>query len=327
MSMNQGTSDSSKSGGWNVQPQQQMMSGGQGSSGPAQVDGNPQAQVAATLQQAQSGGAPSGNGQGQGQQTQAQPQGQQQGSQQQQRNEFLEGILANVDPAHRPIVEPYLGQWNAGVTRRFQELHGQLTPYQELGADPETLAQALSLMERIDSDPQGVMAILQEAIAEAQGNGQQAPQGLPGQQAPGQEGQQPATLSPELQQLQERFDMFEKVLEALATNHMETRTAEQESQEDAQLDQYLGLLKQEFGDYDEDFVIAKMMAGVDGAEAVKQYQAAIQGQVNQRSRMPNVPPVLGGGGSVPQGGKSVTDASRKETKNLVAQILAASNQQ
>lgn len=317
MSMNQGVPASSQSGGWQSQPQQQMMSQGQGATGTAQVDGNPQAQVAAALQSgAQGGGAPSGNGQG----GNAQPQGQQ-------RNEFLEGILAEVDPAHRPIVEPYLGKWNAGVTRRFQDLHGELQPWKELGADPETVQQALSLMEQIDTDPQGVLALLQEAIEEMTGGQgqQQPPQGAQGQQAPGQEGQQ-STLPPEFQQLQERFGTFETVLEAMAEQILDQRSSEQEAQEDQQLDQYLGLLKQEFGDYDEHYVIAKMMAGVDGAEAVKQYQAAIQGQVNSRARQPNVPPVLGGGGSIPQGGKSVTDASKKETKNLVAQILAASQQ-
>lgn len=315
MSMNQGAPETS---GWNSQPMQQHFSEGQGATGSAQVDGNPQAQVAAALQQgAQGGGAPSAKGQGQGNGTQAQPQGQP-------RNEFLDGILNEVDPAHRPIVEPYLGKWNAGVTRRFQDLHGQLAPFQELGADPETLSQALSLMEMIDNDPQGVMALLQEAIGELNGGEGQVPQGVPGQQAPGQEGQ--SALPPEFVAMQEKFGTFETVLEAVAQQILEQRSTEQESQEDAQLDQYLGLLKEEFGDYDEHYVIAKMMAGVDGAEAVKQYQAAIQGQVNQRSRQPNVPPVLGGGGSIPQGGKSVTDASKKETKNLVAQILAASQQ-
>lgn len=307
-------------GGWNTQPQSQHLSQGQGAQGAAQVD-NPQAQVAAALQSGASGGggaSPSGNGQGG---TPAQPQ------QSQPRNEFLEGILSEIDPAHRPIVEPYLGKWNAGVTRRFQDLHGQLQPFTELGADPDTLAQALSLMEMVDANPQQVMAILQEAMDEmagGQGQQQQLPQGVPGQQAPGQEGQ--STLPPEFQQLQERFGTFETVLEAMAQQIMDQRSSEQTSQEDAQLDQYLGLLKQEFGDYDEHYVIAKMMAGVDGAEAVKQYQAAIQGQVNNRSRQPNVPPVLGGGSSIPQGGKSVTDATKKETKNLVAQILAASQQ-
>ena len=313
--------DSVLEGGWSSQPQQQHFSSGQGAAGSAQVDGDPQSQVAAALQaDAQGGGAPSGNGQGQSSGGQAQPQGQQ-------GNEFLDGILAQIDPAHRPIVQPYLTQWNAGVTRRFQELHGELNPYKELGADPETMSMALSLMERIDTDPQGVLELLQEAVAEMTGQqpgqgvpGQQPPQGLGTPPAPG--GETPSAIPPELEQ---RLGTFESVLEAIAQQMLDGRQSEAQQAEDGELDNYLGLLKTELGDFDEDYVLAKMYAGVDGEEAVKQYQQAIQGQVNQRSRTPNVPPILGGGGAVPQGnGKGITDASKSETKNLVAQILAAS---
>lgn len=301
--------------GWNSQPQEQHQSQGQGSSGPAQVDGGAQAQTVAALQgQGNGQQAPQGNGQGQAQ-GQAQPQGQ--------RNEFLEGILGEVDPAHRPIVEPYLGRWNAGVTRRFQELHGQLQPYQELGADPETLATALALMEQIDNDPQGVIALLQEAIAgdgQGQPQGQQQPQGLGNPQAP--EGQPPPTAIPP--ELEERLGTFETVLEHIAQQILGQQQTEQQQAEDAELEQYLDLLKQEKGDFDEDYVLAKMYAGMDGAAAVDAYHQAIQAQVNQRARTPNVPPILGGGGAVPQEGKSVTNASRNETKSLVANILAAS---
>ena len=316
--------DSALEGGWSSQPQQQHFSSGQGAAGSAQVDGDPQSQTAAALQAgAQGGGAPSGNGQGQSSGGQAQPQGQP-------GNEFLDGILAQIDPAHRPIVQPYLTQWNAGVTRRFQELHGELNPYKELGADPETMSMALSLMERIDSDPQGVLELLQEAVAEM--TGQPPGQGVPGQQpqglgtlpAPGSEAT-PTGISPELEQ---RLGTFETVLEAIAQQMMDGRQSEAQQAEDGELDQYLGLLKTELGDFDEDYVLAKMYAGVDGEAAVKQYQQAIQGQVNQRSRMPNVPPILGGGGAVPQGsGKSIADASKTDTKALVAQILAASQAQ
>lgn len=314
---NQGTSEMS-SGGWNTLPQQQHFSQDQGAGGTAQVDGDPQAAVVAAMQAgAQQAGAQNGNGQG-APTGAAQPQGQPQG------NQFLDGILAQIDPAHRPIVEPYLGKWNAGVTRRFQELHGELDPYKQLGADPETLAQAYQLYQAIDSNPQGVLEMLQQAIAEVAPPGQ--PQGQGNPQAPEGEGQpsQPATLPPEFQ---EKFTQFEQALEYMASKFLEQQNSQTEEAEDAQLDQYLGNLKVEFGEFDEDFVIAKMMAGVSGEDAVKAYHQAIQGQVNQRAQRPNVPPILGGGGAVPQEGKSIVDASPKDTKALVAQILAASQAQ
>lgn len=305
--------------GWYSQVEQQHGSDGQGSGGSAQVEGDPQAATVAAMQNAQRSSS-NDNGQGQPRQGQGQPQNQRGGAQ----NDFLSSILEQVDPAHRPIVEPYLGKWNAGVSRRFQELHGELAPFKELGADPQTLQQAYQLYQMIDSDPQGVMNLLQEALSElgVDPGGAGSPQGQGNPQTQmGQPAQQSA-IPPEFEQ---RLSTYEKVLEQLAQHYLGEQTKQTEQQEDAALDQYLGHLKQEFGDFDEDYVLAKMNAGKSGEEAVRAYHAAIQGQVNQRSRMPNVGPVLGGGGAIPQEGKSITDASPKETKALVAQILAASN--
>lgn len=305
-------------GGWNSQPQQQHFSTDQGASGSAQVDGDPQAQVVAAMQQGQ--GAPSGGQgvapQGGAPQGGVQPQGQ--------KNPFYEGILAQVDPAHRAIVEPYLGKWDAGVTRRFQELQGQLQPFQQLGADPNTLAEAYQLYQMIDENPQQVLELLQQAVGEGvpQGQqGQQQPQGLEGQPG-GAPGSETPAIPPELEQ---RLGVFEQVLETIAQKFMDQQQEQSTQQADQQLDQYLGLLKTEFGDFDEPYILAQMMAGKSGEEAVKAFQAAVQGQVNQRSRQQPLPKILGGGGAVPQEGKSVADASPKDTRALVANILAASN--
>lgn len=298
-----------------VLPQVAGGSGDQGSTGTAQVDGDPQAATVAAMQNASGQQAPSGNGQGR---TAAQPEGQSQP------NQFLDGILSQIDPAHRPIVEPYLGKWNAGVTRRFQELHGELSPYKELGADPETLGQAYQLYQMIDEDPQQVLQILQEAVEQVGGVPGQQPQGLEGQPPPGGAEDTPASsIPPELDQ---RLQAFEQVLETMAQKYLDQESQQTQEAEDAELDQHLNLLKQEMGDFNEPFVIAQMMAGLSGEEAVKAYHEAIQQEVNTRSRQPNVGPILGGGGAVPQEGKSVVDASSKDTKALVANILAASNQ-
>ena len=272
----------------------------------------------------------------QGQQSQAQPQGQSQ----EQPSEFATGFLGQVDPAHRSIVEPYIGKWDAGVTRRFQELHGQLQPYQALGADPDTLGQALQLFQMVDNDPQSVLSLLQELVGGGQQQapglgdpnallGQQQPQGLQGQPPQGQPGQQPPGLPPEVQQQLAQLPLMQQVLEQLAQGHLDQQRQAQEAQEDAQLDQYLSLLKKEYGDWDangERFIIAQMMSGMDGEQAVQAYHQAIQGQVNARSQRPNVPPILGGGGSVPPEGQRIAQASRKDTKSLVANILAQSAQ-
>ncbi len=264
-------------------------------------------------------------------------------------SDFSSGFLNRVDPAHRTIVEPYLRQIDGGITRRFQELHGQLQPYEALGADPETLSSAYQLYQMIDQDPQQVLALLTELVGGQQQGasgqapmqmqpGQQQSQGLQGMQSPfGQPGQFPQQgqlpqqqqspgLPPEIMAQLEQLPMMQQVLEHLAQTTLDQQTQQQQAAEDAQLDQYLGLLKQEYGDFNERFVIAQMMAGMDGEEAVQSYMQEVQGQVNQRSQRPNLPTVLGGGGSVPPETQRIASASRKDVKGLVANILQSSAQ-
>lgn len=262
-------------------------------------------------------GATQGNGGSQGQPAQ-QPQGDQ---------GLANGFLDKVDPAHRSIVEPYVKQWDAGVTRRFQDLHGQLAPYQELG-DPEMLASAARLYEMIDTNPQQVYDLLAEALGQQQGGGAPEQQtGQPGEpQVPGQEGQQPQAapgLPPEVQQ---QLDTLQQVVEAVAQKTLDAEGQQQQAQEDQQLEDYFGLLKEEFGEFDDDFVAAKMLGGMDGEQAVQAYKSAIQGQVNQRSQAPQMQPILSGGGTVPQDQQSVAKASSKDIKGLIANVLAQANQ-
>lgn len=291
------------------------MSVGQGQSGGG---GDAQAATVAALGGSgsngqQASGQPSGDGDGQGQQTQ-----QSQGTQ-----GLAEGFLGRVNPAHRAIVEPYVRQWDAGVTRRFQELHGQLQPYQQLG-DPETLSQAMQLYEMIDTNPEQVVALIQEAIGQGQeqtpvpAEQQVAPQG---QQEP--QGQEAPGIPPEVAQ---QLNTMQQVLEALAQRVLDADSSQQEAQEDQQLDQYFELLKQEFGDFDEDYVIAKMLAGMDGEQAVQAFQQSIQGRVNERAQSPNIPPILSGGGSVPTETQRISSAPRSDIKNLVTNILAQAQQ-
>lgn len=225
-------------------------------------------------------------------------------------NPFLE----KVAPEDRAIVEKYIKDWDGSVTKKFQELHGQLEPYQNLGADHETLGQAMQLLEMINSDPEQVMSLLQEAMGQGE---EETPQGLEGQNTGGAENPM-AGLPP---QFVEQFNQMQQVLEALAGNHLEQQTQQQQKEEDTQLDTTLSSLKEKHGEFDEDYVMAKMMVGVDPEKAVESYFAAIQGQVNKRAATPNVPAILGGGGAAPQGASDIKDASSKDVRALVTNLL------
>lgn len=237
--------------------------------------------------------------------------------------EFGNPFLQEVDEAHRPIVEPYLKKWDGNITKKFQELQAKYQPYEQLG-DIESIQQALYVQQLIDSEPQQVVEALAQAlglqVGPAQGPGQN--NGNNGEvEIPEEfEGLPPKAF----QMLQQQQQALEAIAQMLLNNN---QTAQQQ-QEDAELDQLLTSLKEKHGEFDEEYVISKMIAGADPDKAVQAYQNLIQNGLNKRGNPGPEFPILGGGGVTPQeGGKKVTELNRNETKNLVAQVLAASAQQ
>ena len=235
--------------------------------------------------------------------------------------EFGSPFLNEVDPAHKAIVEPYLKKWDGSITKKFQDLHAKYQPYEQLG-DVETLQQALYVQQLIDNSPDQVLQALAQAlgveVGQAQGLGQQQQQGN-------------EEIPEEFEGLPEgfvkQFQQQQQALEAMAQLMLNGQQSAQEQAEDAELGQLLDSLKQKHGEFDQEYVLSKMMAGADPEKAVQAYQSLVQNALNQRGQQTPQIPILGGGGSIPQeNGKQVTDLDRKETKALVAQILAASNQ-
>lgn len=234
-------------------------------------------------------------------------------------------FLEKIPEADREVVGRYIKDWDAGVTQRFQAIHQQYRPYKDLGADPEELAQAYALMQMVNEDPSRVYQLLGDSLSELgltpqQGQPQQQyqqPQGLV--DANGDSDLPPAFL--------DKFTRMEQTLEALAGRFLQDAETRQAEQEDQQLEQYIGGLKQKYGEFDEDWVLAKMLSGTDGEQAVQQYGQWLQSQINSRMNPKRPVPVLGGGGSVPANGVDPTKMSPKDVRSLVADMLEQSTNQ
>lgn len=270
-----------------------------------------------------------GNGNGNG----AQPQGQGSGTEGSEYSPIGSGFLQRVPEEHRPIVEPYVKQWDAGVTRRFQELQSQLAPYQQFG-DIEDIAAAMELVQAIDSDPWRVYGILHQSLMGGQppvgpqGGQQVPPQGQQqqfGQQDQGLSGPDGMALPPQVQQ---RFDQMQNMLVALAQHVLGEQQTKTQAQEDAELDGWLSNLHTEFGDFDDQWVMMKVYQGQSPEDAINEFNGLVtsraQQTVSANSRVPNL---LGsGGGAVNNENGSVKDLSRKDTKSLVASVLEKASQ-
>lgn len=214
-------------------------------------------------------------------------------------------FLAKIPEGDREVVAKYIKDWDSGVTKRFQQIHQEYAPYKNLGADPEALQSAWALKQLIDDDPARVYELLGQVL---QGGEQQQVQ-----QMQGLEDLPPAFV--------EKFTRMEQILESLAGQFMQSREQQQASQEDQQLDEYLQGLQSQFGDFDEQWVLSRMAAGVDGEQAVQEYNAWLQEQINSRLSPKRPVPVLGGGGAVPTNGVDPRKLSRQQTQDLVAKML------
>lgn len=252
----------------------------------------------------QSNGNGQGSQQGQGGQLQTDP-----NSPAGNQNPFL----SEIAPEHQQIVAPYLQKWDANVTKKFQDLHSQFAPYQELG-DIDTLKQAIGIMQALSQDPQSFIQAVQEALGEEIGE-----QGIDGNQN-GLENQEYANIPPEFIQ---QFEQQGKIVEALAEFVLGNHEALQEQQEDQELDELLTSLKEQHGEFDEEFVLLKMYQGMSEEDAIKAWQGLMQGQAAQaQQQFQRVPPVINGGGQVPEGEqRKLGSLPRKDIQNFVANVL------
>lgn len=238
-------------------------------------------------------------------------------------SDFGNPFLNEVDPAHKAIVEPYLKKWDGAVTQKFQELHAQYDPYKQLG-DVDQLQQAMFISQLLENDPQQVFNFLAQELGVQ----------IDGAQGPGQQQQQsnefeiPEEFGDLPPAFVQQFMQQQQALEAIASLMLGQQQSAQEQAEDAELDQLMTSLQEQFGDFDEEYVLAKMLTGMNPQQAVQAYHQAVQNALNQRGGGGPQFPVLGGGGVTPQtNSKNVTELSRGQTKDLVAQVLAMSNQQ
>lgn len=226
------------------------------------------------------------------------------------------GFLKNIPETDRPFVEKYVKEWDAGVTRKFQSIHDQYKPYKDLGVDAPTVQRAVQIMQMLNTDPMNFYNLLRAELGDRIPQETPRPQPQPGEQElpPWAEGMNPEFFN--------RFGRLEQMLTTLAERYLETEKMSEQQKQDAQLENYLGSLRQKHGEFDEQWVLSRMYQGVDGEQAVKEYGQFVKSLVEQHSTRRPAPVVLGNGAH-PVGGKSPAEMSSNEVQNLVAQMLAA----
>lgn len=224
--------------------------------------------------------------------------------------------LNRVPEGVRPLVEPIFKEWDGNVTRRFQEFHQQLEPWAPIVEeyDPEAVQQAIMLAQAVEADPQGVYNALAQSFGFENTAGNDADEGSGDYE--------------EEDPYEARFRKQEEMLGTIAEILLNEREARGEQEEDAELDEYLAEMKQQFGEFDEDYVLTKMANGIDPETAVQQYQSLVETRASSRNQASqNAPRIMGAGGGLPSNQVDPAQLTDKDTKSLVAQMLAAAAQE
>jgi len=229
-------------------------------------------------------------------------------------------ILSKIPQELHAQVIPTLQDWDAGVSRRFQKIHDEYAPLKRFEeVDPDEITEALDVYQALVNDP----ATTWEAIGRVYGL---SPQQV-SQVASDPYGEESSDfdfgdLPPALRDRLSKLDVHDRVLEAITGELLQRQEADKESQEDAQLEEYLDALHEQYGEYDEDYVVGLIAAGVDGEEAIYRFQQfATQFASPQRQS----PRVMSGGGGIPHGEHvDVAKLSNQDTQRLVEELLRLS---
>lgn len=226
-------------------------------------------------------------------------------------NEFYQAIPEDYHTA----VQPVLQKWDQNVQKRFENYK----PYERYvndKVDPQVLDYGLNLMNKLDNTD-GALEVFQTLGSYLEG------QGLLGQEEDeGTDDEEfdfdslPKALRQQIEQLQSGYS-------TLAEHNLMQEQTRMESEQDALLERELASLREKHGDFDEEWVLAKMVNGADTEEAVQAYHQWLDKTLQNRNR-PKAPRLIGSSGDFPSGAPAFDPkkANEKDTKNFVAQYLS-----
>jgi len=230
-------------------------------------------------------------------------------------NEFLEAIPEDYRDEVQPLVTPVLQKWDQGVQQRFEE-YKPYEKYAKEKIDPQVMDYALGLLNTLN-DNDGALQVFNQlgSYLEEQGL-------LDQEEDPKDKGEEELDLSTIPPALKHELEKLQQGFTTLAQYNLAQKEAEQQAKEDADLERELKSLADKYGEYDENWVLAQMMNGMDAEDAVKGYHEWLDTQLKERNR-PKSFKALGSGGDFPSGSPQFDPkkASDQEVKNHTAELL------
>lgn len=233
-------------------------------------------------------------------------------------------VLSVLPEQFHNVVTPHFQKWDQAAQQRIEQANQSVTqfeaykPFVENGISPQDLEQGLQLMYQINQDPKAVY----EALGEAYGlSAAQVEAAIEGEGEP--EGESQNFQDP-------RVDQLQQGVELIAQNLLDQHQAKLDAEAESELDAGLKKLKDAHGEFDEQYVLSLCAVHPDITleQAHANYQQLTQRilQQNPRPFAPNVMGNSGGGTGLPSQAIDPRTLDGKSTRDLVAQMLKAANQ-
>lgn len=243
-------------------------------------------------------------------------------------------ILDVIPEALHTLVKPTLEKWDKGVSERFAKIHEQYDPYKgliEAQADPQDLQRAYMLLNQIQENPEEVVKQAIEAFELDYVHKSTIPEPTVDSSNDdydyGFEKDEEMDLAqnPVFQQMTKTLEQLQSAVDAQKARDEELQAAEEH-------EAYLEELKEEHGEFNPMFVTALMAQGMDGVEAVKQYQGIVNQaavahiQEDNSGQQQTPPPVVMGadgttGSGIPEVNTDVGTMSKTDVNDMVMQFL------
>lgn len=252
-------------------------------------------------------------------------------------------LREELDPLSFSRIEPHLKNWDAGVNQRFEKLNEEFGWAREIakaGRTPDFVQTSLQLADQINTDPLGAYQRIQQYL---QQTGQLPPevqqavaeQQAQGQQAPGENPENAEYVDPQFQALQEQQQALQQQQEQMRVFLEEQARADMDRQADSSVDSEIQQLKAAHPEYSEQdigeiiqraLIIGQKTGAVPTLEEADADYQALRNRLLSTPRAGASAPQLiptGGGTSTPsaQGQASLGSLSNEQTQDLIAGLL------
>ena len=235
-------------------------------------------------------------------------------------------FLSKVPANDRAVVGRYVKDWDAGVTKKFQEYSGKLKPYEALGP-VEELIKFRNLAMNLRQNPEGFFRIMFEGFQEQYGDDFESnlarilglEEAMSDQDYNNGEYYEEGSEEPDPNELFQQNVMQE--LEELRAWREEQETAALQAEENQQLNAVLSALHQKFGDFDDDGVLVQIAKHGNPIQAVQEWRQMVS-RYSQNGAQRQAPVVMGGQGGVPSEKVETNGLRGAERKAAVMNMLA-----